>query len=376
MLLGMPYAPLDAAVSDLLRDTLEHFNANHADTVLLLARHAAGASEATDAEAIGVDTDGVEFEVVVGRPGQRARASFASPVTTADEVSAAVFALIGVARAAAGAHYPLTSLEREYAEQGTIPTHHAEVLAVTDLTPNLREIVVGGPGLAGYRSAGGDQFLYVLVARPGTELPDTYSMADWMSADPDTRPLGAYYTVRHWDPITCQLTLWAVLHGHHGGVGGWFGGCRPGDPMALWGPRAGFWSDGEYAAATPGEPRHHLFVADESGFCAVAALLEGLAATDTATVLAETVDADHAIDFPGERTNVRWHYRGGAAAGTGSGLFDLVTELVGRLGADALATAFGAGESRQITQIRKYLRHEARMPAARVSMTGYWRRAT
>lgn len=371
---------LDAAVQAVVDETMEHFNANHADTVLLIARHVAGAPDATDAEAIAVDTDGAEFDVVVpdghGAPTRRrARAAFDTPVARADEVTTAVMTLLGQARAAFGEAYPLTSLERELTEQGQIPTHLADVLAVRDLTGNLREIVVGGPRLRGYRSVGGDQFVYVLVARPGDALPDQYSMAEWMAADPDTRPLGAYYTVRDWNPVTHEMTLWAVVHGHADGVGGWFSRCRPGDRLALWGPRAGFWGDGQYAPGRPSDSRHHLFVTDESGFCAVAALIESLPAADTATVLAETVDADHAIEFPGPRTNVRWHYRGGAEPGTGSGLYDLVTALVGRLGGDALATAFGAGESRQISAIRRYLRHDVGMPAARVSMTGYWRRS-
>ena len=40
----------------------------------------------------------------------------------------------------------------------------------------------------------------------------------------------------------------------------------------------------------------------------------------------------------------------------------------------ALATAFGAGESRHITEIRRHLRHEVGLPATAVSMAGYWRR--
>ena len=376
----MPYAPLDATVQTAVDETMEHFNANHADTVLLIARHVAGAPDASDAEATTVDAEGAEFDVVVpnghGEPTRmRARATFAAPVTTADDVSVAVMTLLGEARAAVGEAYPLTSLEREFAEQGQIPTHLAEVLAVRDLTGNLREIVIGGPRLGGYRSVGGDQFVYVLVARPGEQLPDGYSMTDWMAADPATRPYGAYYTVRHWNPATREMTLWAVVHGHHEGVGGWFVGCRPGDRLALWGPRAGFWGDGHYAPGRPSDSRHHLFVTDESGFCAVAALIDGLPPGDTATVLAEAIDAEHTIEFPGARTNVRWHYRGAAAPGTGTGLYDLVAELVGRLGGDAIATAFGAGESRQISAVRRYLRHEVGLPAARVSMTGYWRRS-
>lgn len=369
----MPYAPLEDAVLESVQDTIEHFNANHADTVLLLARHAAGVPDASDAEALTVDTAGVDFQVVAARLTVRARAEFATSVTTAAEVTAAVMTLVGAARSAAPGDYPLTSLEREFAQQRSIPTHHAHVQRIAELTPNLREVVIGGPGLAAYRSLGGDQFVYLLVARPGAELPGAYSMAEWMAADPATRPRGAYYTTRSWDPARGELTLWAVVHGHHDGVGGWLTRCAPGDRLALWGPRDGFWSDAGYDC-TDTEPRHHLFVTDESGFAAVAAIVDGVAAGDSVTVLAETVDAAHTIGFPGARTDVRWHYRGDTEPGTGTGLLDLVTDLVGHIGTASLSTAFGAGESRQMSRIRSFLRHEAGLPAVHVSMTGYWRR--
>ena len=226
---------------------------------------------------------------------------------TLEEIRTAVFGLIAEARQGAGEDVPLTSLEREVAGRGTLPTFVTNVRAVAELTPNLRQVVIGGPELAHIRLVGGDQFFYVLVTRPGDEpLPDGYAMADWMAADEATRPYGAYYTVRHWNPERAEITLWAVVHGHAAGVGGWFAHCAPGDRLAIWGPRHGFWSDGVYAPTTGA--RHHLFVTDESGFAAVAALLDLLPAADSATVLAETADPDHAITFPRRRTNVRWSY--------------------------------------------------------------------
>lgn len=370
----MPHTPLAPDVRQVVDDTLEHFNANHADTVLLLARHAAGAPDASDAEAVSVDAEGVDFDVRVGAHRTTTRMPFAALAATADEVSLQVMTLLGQARQRAGRAVPLTSLEREMEQQGAIPTHLTEVIAARRLTPNLLEVVVGGSGLAAFESRRGDQFVYVLVARPGHTLPDGYSMADWMADDVDARPYGAYYTVREWDPIGARLMLWAVEHGHNDGVGGWFARCAPGDRLALWGPRDGFWSEGVYAVDPNGARRHHLFATDESGFGAVAALLDALDPNDAATVLAETVDEHHTLAFPGAGTNVIWHYRRGAEPGVGSGLYKLVAPVAQGAAGRAFDTAFGAGESRQITKIRKYLRHEVGMPAARVSMTGYWRR--
>ncbi len=244
-----------------------------------------------------------------------------------------------------------------------LTTFVTSVAEVRDLTPNLREIVLSG-GLESFSSLGGDQFVYLMVPRPGgTEIPDGSTMAALQSAEPDDAPLAAYYTVRAWDEVRHRITLWAVLHGHDGGVGGWAERCGVGDRVAFWGPREGF-------GATHGA-QSYLFVADESGLAAVAALIDALPADVRVRVIAETVDADHELRFDRDDVEVTWLHRGTDRPGTGSRLLDQVRAAV--TDGDRLI-AFGAAESRQITAVRKYLRHELGMPASTVSMTGYWRR--
>jgi NADPH-dependent ferric siderophore reductase len=135
--------------------------------------------------------------------------------------------------------------------------------------------------------------------------------------------------------------------------------------VALWGPREGF-------GTGPGA-RSYLFVTDESGLAAVAARIDELPANARVRVIAETIDADHELRFDRGGVEVTWLHRGDDEPGTGSRLLDEVRATV--TDGDGL-TAFGAAESRQITAVRKYLRHDLRMPAAAVSMTGYWRRTT
>lgn len=353
-------APNELAEVDL---TLEHFNANHADTVLLLARFAAGCERAIDAEAVRVDTEGVDFEVFVEGTRTSARLTFDGPVSTAAQVSAQVMARIGTARASAGTRMPVTSLEEEIAHTFSLQTYPATVAAVSDISPNLREIVVEG-AFEGFESRGQDQFVYVFVGRDA-DLPDGYSMADFMAQDPDDRPFGAYYTVRAWDPESRRITMWFALHGHADGVGGWAGRASFGDRLALWGPRPSF--------EAPADATTHLFVTDESGFAAVAARVEQLPADVEAIVIAETIDESHVVPLaaPG-RADVRWIFRGDDEPGTGTGLIDAVAEL--DLSRPNLV-AFGAAESRQVSAIRRRLRHEHSLPATHVSMTGYWRRS-
>jgi NADPH-dependent ferric siderophore reductase len=247
-----------------------------------------------------------------------------------------------------------------------LSTMHSSVAEARWLTPNLREVVLEG-GLDDFDSWGGDQFAYLFVARPGGILPADYTMSAHRTAEPAARPLGGYYTVRSRDADRGRVTLWMVAHGHPASVGGWAATCRAGDRVALWGPRRGI-------EPRP-DARRWLFVADECGFGAVAALLDGLPAGSTARVIAETVDEDHAtVDFATAATDIEvdieWRFRRDDAPGSGAGLLAAVTGV--SAGSDV--AVFGATELRSATAIRTRLRDEVGLGADQIHVTGYWRR--
>ena len=257
--------------------------------------------------------------------------------------------------------------ERRRFSVQSLPTFVSNVAEITDRSPNVREIVLEG-GLETFVSLGGDQFVYLMVRQPGgADVPADHTMFAQLAADPLTGPIGAYYTVRSWDQRTHRITLWMVRHGHRGSVGSWADRCTIGERVALWGPRAGF-------GARPGAGSW-LFVADESGFGAVAALLDALPAAASATVIVETVNADHEIDLMSrERFTVTWIHRGVNQAGTSPRLLDAVRsiDLTNQTSRNLLA--FGAGESRQMTAIRNHLRRHIDIAPDSISITGYWRR--
>lgn len=369
--LSMPYNKLSAEVLAELDLTIEHFNANHADTVLFLAKYAGGCMNATDAEARHIDALGVELSVMSQGESGIARLDFTESVSTTLEVQSQLIAKIALARTAAGDGVAITSLEREREVAASLPTFALSVASARNLTPHLREIVVEGD-LEGFVSHRGDQFVLVMVPRSSAEqIPDGYTMADYRAADPNDQPLGGYYTIQSWDQDAGRITLWVVLHGHGAGVGGWAARAVTGDRIALWGPREGF---GVRQSATS-----HLFVTDESGFAAVSAMLADISNDATVTIIAETVDAEHVVDLgASDGTKLIWLFRGDSEPGTGGRLLDAVRALeleTNSTGIDGLV-AFGAAESKQISDVRKYLRHELGMAADSVSMTGYWRLAT
>lgn len=245
----------------------------------------------------------------------------------------------------------------------------SRVAAVGDRSPRLREIVLEG-GLDDFVSSGGDQFVYVMVrGRDGADVPAGHTMEAQLAADPCDRPIAAYYTVRAWDRARRRLTLWMVDHDDDAGVGGWAQRCEVGERVALWGPRPG--------PSTPAAASRFVFVADESGFAAVAARVDELCPGASAHVIVETVDPCHRIEFPraGQLT-VDWRYRHDTRPGTGTGLLDAIRSL--GLPADPRSGVFvfGAGEARQMARIRHHLRHEAGLAADAVSVTAYWRRTS
>ena len=78
-----------------------HMNADHAEAQVLFCRHLAGRPDTTEASMSAVDRYG--FEMIAVSPAGRAavRLGFPAPCTTADEVRAAMVALVADARAIA-----------------------------------------------------------------------------------------------------------------------------------------------------------------------------------------------------------------------------------------------------------------------------------
>lgn len=77
---------------------VEHLNADHADALLLMARHLAGRATATTATAVGIDRLGLEL-VAIGDDGPgRVRLAFDEPATTPEAIRAATVTLARAAR--------------------------------------------------------------------------------------------------------------------------------------------------------------------------------------------------------------------------------------------------------------------------------------
>ena len=351
-------------------DLLERMNDDFEDSVVFVARMLGGRRDLGSARITSIDRRGVDV-IVAGGDGageQSCRIDFDDPIDSPLELQSAMFGLIVRARAISGEE-GMTSAEREVAEMVAIRTFVVEVVSVTDVHPHLRRVVVGGDDLAAFAPSAPDTFVYVLLPPPGRDeltIDQTFTWEGFEQMPEADRPVGAYYTVRQWDPERRELTMLMVRHGDEGPASAWVDGAVPGLPVALWGPRTAY--------HPPAATDWHLLVADDTGLPAVAVILESLPAGAVAKVFAEVADvAEHQLLPSSPSFEVTWLHRGDAPAGTTTLLADAVRSMPWPGGTPYV---WGGGESRAMTAVRKYVRGEIGLPREAVSLVAYWRHAS
>lgn len=265
-----------------------------------------------------------------------------------------------------GSPDPAASVEPTPPPFAAIRTFVTSVVRNEQVSPNFRQITVGGGDLATFEPLGPDTFLYVLAPPRGRcelTVDQGFTWEAYVGMAPEDQPVGAYYTLRRWRPEAAELDLVVLRHGDDGEGSAWAGRTRPGDPVALWGPRT--------AWAPPPDTDRYLLVADETGLPALSVILEDLPAGTPVRALVEVGDPADRLPIETEADlTLTWLPRGGAEAGTSSVLIDAVRAA--EVGADR-TYAWGGGESRAVTAVRRHLRHEVGFAREAVSMTGYWR---
>jgi NADPH-dependent ferric siderophore reductase len=235
----------------------------------------------------------------------------------------------------------------------------AEVISAVDLSPSMRRVVFGGPGLTDFASTGvGDEYLRVLFPAPGTTEPVlpvvTDNVLDYSSID-----LGLLrtYTVRHFE--TGRVTIDFVVH--DGGVAAtWARDAKPGDIVGLNTPT------GMYDP--PPDLSWQILIADCAGLPAAARLLEQTPPEIRTRLVVEVPDEAHHIDLPAHpRSEVTWIY-GGNGQGR-SRLQEIVQSLPKP---DGSGYVWVSGESKALRGVRRYLRKELGLAPTSFKAVGYW----
>lgn len=351
---------------------VDRFNDEFSDAVLMVTRALGGFPEATASRVVAIDPDGMDSVVTDPNGEHQGRIEFGVDVVVPDHLTLALIDLLERAREASGDDGQ-TSAEQQVAELATIGTHLTEVVAVTDLTPNLRQITFGGGDLATtFEPNGPDCFFFVLLPPPGrTELgiDQSFSWEAHALMPVEDQPVGAYYTLRRWRPEQAELDVWMVLHDdldHVGPASSWAARAKVGDPVALWGPRSVY--------RPPADTDRLLLVADDTGLPAIARILEELPDGMPATVVAEVAEESERHELP-ERPDVEivWCHRDGAAAGTTTLLVDAVRALPPF---DGTPYVFGGGETKAMTAVRRHVRGERGLEREAVALIAYWRHRT
>ena len=224
--------------------------------------------------------------------------------------------------------------------QAPYALHDVTVLSAELVTPHLKRLTIDAAHVSGLKRDLPGQWLKVFVQdADGRRLP------------------GRAYTVRrlHGDG---RIEIDFVLHGDEGRISAWAARVSVGDAFEVSTPhsRSGFAID---AGTT-----HYLLAADETGFPAVAAILEALPSNVMATVVVEVSDASEQQPVSTQAELVlRWLHRGVGPS--------TLANAVCALDLPAGIAAFVAAESGQVSVIRSWLK--ARGTTALLDASGYWK---
>ncbi|UOQ55832.1 siderophore-interacting protein [Leucobacter allii] len=246
-----------------------------------------------------------------------------------------------------------------------------DVLRVTEVTPRMRRVTLGGPELApfardglrqpGFRAPGFDDHVKAIFAGPD-ELEDVLPIQlahgiEWVEAP---ARIARDYTPRRVDPAAREIDLDFVLHGD-GPAASWAAGAVPGDALWIVGPKS--------SLVLPERLDWIVLIGDETALPAIGRYLDErpTEARVRAVVLIEHPSArqelplrvgdtlDWVVARPGDREALLAAARAALPPGDASAGF-----------------VWAAAESRALLPLRRFLGRERGIDKTRTSLTGYW----
>ncbi|WOI46205.1 siderophore-interacting protein [Acidovorax sp. BLS4] len=234
------------------------------------------------------------------------------------------------------------------------------------VTPHCVRIVLTGPDLEGFDSAGFDDHVKLILPDPATGRIDFPVPADTGGLAPNSpRPTMRDYTPRHHDIAARTLTIDFALH-DAGPATQWALQAAPGQTVGVGGPRG--------SMVIPTAFDGYVLIGDDTALPAIARRLAELPAGAPVLVLAE-------VDGPADEqplptaadARIVWVHRQGAEAGTAE-------PLLQALRAQPLPAgdfhAWVACESAVAKALRAHLVGERGAYPKWVKASGYWRRGS
>lgn len=248
------------------------------------------------------------------------------------------------------------------------PARTLEVLRTAQLSPGMRRVTLGGAELAGFQDGYSGPNVKVFVPREDQDRPALPQLDSgtgrYVWPELPQRPTMRTYTVRRYDAERGELDIDFVLHGDSGVAATWARDARAGDHLGVMGP------GGKTCRRPAG---WYLLAGDETALPAVSSLVEALPDTAQGQVFLEIADESEQqpVDCPPGITWT-WLRRDGAAPGHCRALPDAVRAVDIPAGADV--SAWVAGESGLVRDMRRHLRGDRGLGADSVLAIGYWKR--
>ncbi|MBD0863601.1 siderophore-interacting protein [Gordonia sp. zg691] len=238
----------------------------------------------------------------------------------------------------------------------------ARVRHVSDLTPNLRRVVLDVTDLPGLDLPGvADEAVGIYFPHdPERSTPDMECReGTWGYFGTDPAPEGRNYSIRAADHAAGTVDIDFVIHAA-GPATLWAQRTEPGHEVVLTHARS--W------LAPPPDTERLILVADLAGLPALARIIDELPSTDGVTAVVE-VPAPSELNYLPDRDIELITIIGGNAR-TPSRLAETVREL-------QIPTTGGycwfAGEAAESRAVRKHLRSELRWARDHYDVIGYWR---
>lgn len=181
------------------------------------------------------------------------------------------------------------------------------------------------------------------------------------SAPREMWPVTRTYTIRSLDRAQPEMVIDFVVHGDEGLAGPWAAAARPGDRIGFRGPGGGYAPQAGFD--------HHLLAGDEAAIPAIAAALEWLPDSATATAFVEVADADSHLPMPDDdRVRINWVHRGGQPYGA-----PLAASVRTADPSSQHTQVFVHGNAAMIKDLRRFFFVEQQLDRDQVSISGYWR---
>lgn len=241
-----------------------------------------------------------------------------------------------------------------------------QVTRVTQLSPAMRRVTLGGPELEGFVSLAPEDHVKVFFPRLGEALPAMPTLGERGLLPPPggKKPYARDYTPLHFDAQRLTLDLDFFLHGK-GLAAEWARGATPGQTLGLGGPRGSYVLQSDFS--------QHVMVGDETALPEFGERIR-TAARGTRLMLLGLVDGaeDERSFTPGEGVALeqQWTHRGSSTDPEAAQL-----SAVRSLSLSAPETfVWLAGEARQVRALYRCFKIEHGIEPTQIAASGHWKR--